>query len=1442
MEYQPALSVTAAFSKKLSSGGSLSGKHVYDGVFGGAMKSGTTRMEDYKEIFGASSNCSIPILDFPEMNISGDVRSSKPDYSTIFGGFGEADFAVSYEELVSKPKKVNNLSKEARTPAEASFCPTTARTQHSNISKGRQAPSPEVCPQLFDGVKQFNVSNNKSNQGSKNRSNGMAHIAQHHSIPGDTCLINETTPSLMTENVKPARTVLNDTHLNKNVTERMKPPKLLRKVVSGPQPGGAAVNTSTSHAESKRKSNRNKSFSNDISFDAFEIGLGTVPSTVSPLSSVPKLVHNKGGSMRSMNSKFGVSKSDASVDAAFSCSPPPSDEEIDANSAAASSVAALRRAIEEAEAKMKIAKELMEKKRQGLHNRAKSSLNDSLKAEKREIKAAETANRSKEETLEMDHKIYTVPKQVFTGLSENNATKASQTTPDLRNAMKPSIVKNATEETQSTESKWAQVNHRLGAESGKATNGFSEPAGTSEHGATEMEVKQAPNVEKMIPCTNENEFKEKMLGDENMKNRMECGKKLKPFEEAPIQEKVERVLNSVAAAFKWDIFRNIIKSDEVIHHQENEDKTTVAYEHEEAGQTLEMPHEQEQYEVIAKRLNEPEEEAKSETQEMEEDKDMNELKEAEDWLQVEKEETESRDQEEPESRSNEVPLRKDNERRLHEIDTHKGNGKRQVENLDSVKFEEKQERWDPKENEKNSEPEHTEILDQFHKQEVIEASFNHFEEDSGTKENESLVDAKYNDKMLNQINENEVEQTYEGVEAERTQIEIHLRADNNSNMELTEETFKYQDNLEAIDDVHKLDKNENAGKVNEAYGSENFEDVQVTSMVEFEENDRMMEVIGDYFLKETGNGSKASEKAYELVEEGNLETGIPKQDVDELDGIKKQAADVYLGETDWNFDHKLNKYHMAEYMKVCEQEKHVEEVTFEWVEQEKHVEEVTSELDEQEKHVEEVTFEWVEQEKHVEEVTSELDEQEKHVEEVNSELDKNEKDVSTSEIGLNDEENDCSFSYSLEEKWLGAGIESKTSCDPEKQVEETIAELGENKKEIKKPEVAINHDEIYFEFSSEEKEVSNRIGGQATQQPFVFEREIENIRVSPEERKNQSIYEKEEGHHETLTVEKKDSEDTAEKETELEKKNHERKEENKVREMEKEKERIAVERAIREARERAFAEARERAERAAAEKAAAEAHQRVIAEAREGLEKACAEANGKSAAEKASLEAKLKAERAAVERATAEARERALERALSEKAAFNARNPAEKFSGVPRDAGLKSSEQQYKGSAPTSSSKYPSSSNHDERSNGESVERCKATIERNQRTAERAAKALAEKNMRDLLAQKEQAERNRLAEILDADVKRWSSGKERNLRALLSTLHYILSPDSGWQPIPLTDLISTAAVKKAYRKATLFVHPDKLQQRGASIQQKYTCEKVFDLLKDAWNKFSAEER
>uniref|UniRef100_A0A803MXH0 J domain-containing protein n=1 Tax=Chenopodium quinoa TaxID=63459 RepID=A0A803MXH0_CHEQI len=270
-----------------------------------------------------------------------------------------------------------------------------------------------------------------------------------------------------------------------------------------------------------------------------------------------------------------------------------------------------------------------------------------------------------------------------------------------------------------------------------------------------------------------------------------------------------------------------------------------------------------------------------------------------------------------------------------------------------------------------------------------------------------------------------------------------------------------------------------------------------------------------------------------------------------------------------------------------------------------------------------------------------------------------------------------------------------------------------------------------------------------------------------------------------------------------------------------EKEKIAVERAIREARERAFAEARERARKDAAERPNVEARHKVAAGIQEKLGKVSSEAT--SSLDKASVEAKLKAERAAVERATSEARERALQRALSEKAFHRSKEQEPKYQ----------------------SSRSSDSSNNSEKFDGadvESTQRRKARLERQKRTMERATNALEEKNKRDILAQKEQAAKNILADSLDSEVKRWSTGKEGNLRALLSTLQYILGPDSGWQPVSLTDLVAATAVRKSYKKATLCVHPDKLQQRGASIQQKYICEKVFDLLKEAWSKFNPNER
>lgn len=57
----------------------------------------------------------------------------------------------------------------------------------------------------------------------------------------------------------------------------------------------------------------------------------------------------------------------------------------------------------------------------------------------------------------------------------------------------------------------------------------------------------------------------------------------------------------------------------------------------------------------------------------------------------------------------------------------------------------------------------------------------------------------------------------------------------------------------------------------------------------------------------------------------------------------------------------------------------------------------------------------------------------------------------------------------------------------------------------------------------------------------------------------------------------------------------------------------------------------------------------------------------------------------------------------------------------------------------------------------------------------------------------------------------WIEGKERNIRALLSTMHTVLwAGETKWKPVGMADLVTPEQVKKVYRRAVLVVHPDKV--------------------------------
>ena len=1146
--------------------------------------------------------------------------------------------------------------KLCRSPAEAGS--RNAGSKHSNVSKDQKGSSPEPSFQRFGGVKQFNVSYNKSNPGNKNGTNGMTHVAQLHAVPGYTFLVDEVTPSKMAEGGKPARSALDDACLNVNGSKSVKEDAARRKAVSGPQPS-IDTHTFRSLAEFQKKSSRPRSMSNDMPFDAFEIGLGRHPPSSSPSNSS----YNNGGENTSMNSKFGVSRNDASRDALGDYSPAFSDEEIDANSDAAASVAALRKAIEEAQMKIKIAKELMERKKEGLQNRAKTSFNNGWKAQKSGVKTAERSKRSNELGDQEMHEKEDTPKQVITGLPEHNVTKASQLPQSFEDEKKSSFANNVVRKTHSMESKSTRTDSRLEeAEDWESTEEFFEAADYEEHREMPSEYEEAGNAEKMVSYDHENKWREKMTAEEKIKmpergeetfkehkverelsseeffeaadyeehrempseyeeagnaekmvsydhenkwrEKMTAEEKIKTpecGEETFKEYKVERELNSVVGAFQWNLYANFVKPAGELHNQEeNEEKMRISNNHEEAEQTSIVSDDWEDCETKLEKLHHPYKKAEFPIREFEENGEMKELKDAQDSVETEKKQREALDHKEMENRSDEVPITDDEyDGSLDDIYEKEANVEGQQEDWDRVECGMKQGGWNLKENEEKQ--------NDLHRGEISG-------EDGGIEGSAKLEELKEDEEILkrsDQMNEIEKrgEKMCEGIETERIRSESHQGGEDRKAMEVTEQSLRYEGgNLETAKDEQEK---KNLGESDNAWGrTTNFAAGDLkTQVLTAEENGRLMEVTEfSPLLQGTEQESKAVKDA-NSPEEQDCEIACLAQGFIGLDRIKKQTADVtedlligengvYFGENDVNFENKQN-HHVTEYKSMPNQEKCVEDVTIE------------------------------------------LD-------------DNGDVDICEPEVHAINEESEKSSISSHNERW--SSDETESLCDPECCIEEAACEFGENNNDINESEVTANH-ENSFESSHDDRWVDNGINTKASQQPCIFKGQGEITEKSVEEELSQSTSKKEENCCKNLAMEEKECEDDLRKEVEVEKKHLKKKEKMKEGEVEREKERIAVERAIREARERAFAEARERA---AIERAAAEAHQRSKAEVRERLEKAPSEANNKSAAEKASSEAKLKAERAAVERATAEARQRALEKALSEKAAFEARNQAEK--------------------------------------------------------------------------------------------------------------------------------------------------------------------------------------
>ena len=147
----------------------------------------------------------------------------------------------------------------------------------------------------------------------------------------------------------------------------------------------------------------------------------------------------------------------------------------------------------------------------------------------------------------------------------------------------------------------------------------------------------------------------------------------------------------------------------------------------------------------------------------------------------------------------------------------------------------------------------------------------------------------------------------------------------------------------------------------------------------------------------------------------------------------------------------------------------------------------------------------------------------------------------------------------------------------------------------------------------------------------------------------------------------------------------------------------------------------------------------------------------------------------------------------------------------------------------------------DDEQEGDTEERTAARKKRHDRVRAAMRAKLQEKRDREIAAVAEQAERQVLKDLIGADIDEWLRQNQGNIRTMLAKLGDVLWENHGYKSPGLNDLIEANAVKKAYHKALIIIHPDKVRQKGGSTDQCYIADRVFDQVRDAYKAMCEKE-
>ena len=124
---------------------------------------------------------------------------------------------------------------------------------------------------------------------------------------------------------------------------------------------------------------------------------------------------------------------------------------------------------------------------------------------------------------------------------------------------------------------------------------------------------------------------------------------------------------------------------------------------------------------------------------------------------------------------------------------------------------------------------------------------------------------------------------------------------------------------------------------------------------------------------------------------------------------------------------------------------------------------------------------------------------------------------------------------------------------------------------------------------------------------------------------------------------------------------------------------------------------------------------------------------------------------------------------------------------------------------------------------------------------EKVKEALEFKHEQDEALRKENSELEVAKAKHDKALTAWGlkNNEKANIRNLLTSMHTVLWPDSGWKPVGLGDVIESKKVKLYYRKAMLVVHPDRCSASTAEVR--FIAKRIFEAVNEAYQEFLKKE-